>query len=156
MGKKFDNILCGSFRLGMLIPGKSHSRDESRNSQVSIETLDFARVCSFTCVIGVGSPAGGGHRPDPEPFPVNDGTPLPPADDQHSRQWRAHNGRGGTGGSRPGKRNGHRPPEQRAGESPPPPFGRRWTIGRRRRRDGRVTGVKRRAAAGSLAPWCTC
>jgi len=63
MGKKFDNILCGSFRLGMLIPGKSHSRDESRNSQVSIETLDFARGCSFTWVIGVGSPAGGGGSP---------------------------------------------------------------------------------------------
>ena len=28
----------------MLIPGKSHSRDKSRNSRVSIETLDFARV----------------------------------------------------------------------------------------------------------------
>jgi len=42
----------------MLIPGKSHSRDESHNSRVSIETLDFARVRTFTCVIGVGSPAG--------------------------------------------------------------------------------------------------
>ena len=42
----------------MLIPGKSHSRVESRNSRVSIETLHFARVCTFTCVIGVGSPAG--------------------------------------------------------------------------------------------------
>jgi len=28
----------------MLIPGKSHSRVESRNSQVSIETLDFTQV----------------------------------------------------------------------------------------------------------------
>jgi len=69
MGKKFDNILCGSFRLGMLIPGKSHSRDESRNSQVSIETLDFARVRSFTCVIGVGSPAGGGSPTGPGAVP---------------------------------------------------------------------------------------
>ena len=43
---------------GMLIPGKSHSRDESHNSRVSIETLDFARVRTFTRVIGVGSPAG--------------------------------------------------------------------------------------------------
>ena len=42
----------------MLIPGKSHSRDDSHNSRVSIETLDFARVRTFTCVIGVGSPAG--------------------------------------------------------------------------------------------------
>jgi len=39
----------------MLIPGKSHSRDESCNSQVSIETFDFARVRIFTCVIRVGS-----------------------------------------------------------------------------------------------------
>ena len=46
------------YKLGMLIPGKSHSRDESRNSRVLIETIDFARVRTFTCVIGVGSPAG--------------------------------------------------------------------------------------------------
>jgi len=50
-------------------------------------------------VIGVGSPAGarrGGrnHRPDPAPFPADDGTPSPPADDQHRRQWRAPMGRG--------------------------------------------------------------
>jgi len=42
--------------VGMLIPGKSHSRIESRNSRVSIDTLDFDRVPTFTCVIGVGSP----------------------------------------------------------------------------------------------------
>jgi len=85
----------------MLISGKSHSRDESRNSWVSI---DFARVRNFTCVIGVGSPAEarrgrGDHRPYPAPFPADDGTPSPPADDLHSRQWRAQNGRGeGYGG----------------------------------------------------------
>jgi len=49
-------------------------------------------------MIGVGSPAGarrgrGDHRPDPAPFPTDDGTPTPPADDQHSRQWHAQNGR---------------------------------------------------------------
>jgi len=54
---------------------------------------------TITCVIGVGSPAGarrgrGDHRLDPAPFPADDGTPSPPADDQHSRQWRAQNGRG--------------------------------------------------------------
>jgi len=58
-------------QLRMLIPGKSHSRDESRNSWVLIETLDFARVRTFTCVIGVGSPAGarrgGDRQPDPAP-----------------------------------------------------------------------------------------
>jgi len=95
----------------MLIPGKSHSRDESRNSRVSIETLDFARVRTFTCVIRVGSPVGvqrgrGDHRLDPASFPTDDGTPSPPAGDQHSRQWRAQNGRGGYGGVRPGKCNG--------------------------------------------------
>jgi len=33
--------------LGMLIPRKSHSRAESRNSWVSIDTLDFAQVRTF-------------------------------------------------------------------------------------------------------------
>jgi len=50
----------------MLIRGKSHSRDESRNSRVSIKTLSFARIGTFTCVIGVGSPVGareGGRSP---------------------------------------------------------------------------------------------
>jgi len=42
---------------------------------------------------------------------------------------------------------------RRAGESPPPAVGRRWTIGLRRGRDGHV---KRRAAVGSPAPWRTC
>jgi len=89
----------------MLIPGRSHSRVDSRNSRVSIKTLDFARVRTFTSVIGVGSPAGarrgrGDHQLDPAPFPVDAGTPLAPAEDQHSRQWRAQNGRGGYGGER--------------------------------------------------------
>ena len=50
----------------MLIRGKSHSWDESRNSRVSIKTLSFARIGTFTCVIGVGSPVGareGGRSP---------------------------------------------------------------------------------------------
>ena len=51
----------------MLISGKSHSWAESRNFWVSVETLDFARVCTFTGVIAVGSPAearrGGGRLP---------------------------------------------------------------------------------------------
>ena len=54
----------------------------------SRSTLDFARVRTFTSVIRVGSPVGamggGDHRPDPAPFLVDDGTPSPPADDQHS------------------------------------------------------------------------
>jgi len=103
----YDGIVCDvpitnllQSEIGMLIPGKSHSWDESRNSRVSIETLDFAQVRTSTCMIGVGSPAGarrggGDHRPDPAPFPADDGTLSPPAADQHSRQWRTQNGRVG-------------------------------------------------------------
>ena len=41
--------------------------------------INFARVCTFTWAIGVGSPAGarrgrGDHRPDPAPLPADDGT----------------------------------------------------------------------------------
>ena len=42
------NYPTARFQLGMLIPGKSLSRDESRNSRVSTETLDFAWVRTFT------------------------------------------------------------------------------------------------------------
>ena len=70
----------------MLIPGESHSRDESRNSRVLIESVDFALVCTFSCVIGVGSPAGArmgegaiAGRP-PTLFQADDGT-LSPTDD---------------------------------------------------------------------------
>jgi len=56
----------------------------------------------------------------------------------------------GMGGARPGKRNGHRPPDDGPGNHhlPPLPVGRRWTIGRRRGRDGRVKrpGLRRRGA----------
>ena len=44
-----------------------------------------------------GARRGGDHRSDPAPFPADDGTPTPPADDQHSRQWHTQNGRGDTG-----------------------------------------------------------
>ena len=104
--------------LGMLIPGKWHSRDESLNSRVSIETLDFARVSTFTCVIGVGSLAEARRgRGDHWLDPADDGTPSPPADDRHSGQWRTQNGRGkGTG--------------ERDRGSATAIVGRCWTIGR--------------------------
>ena len=92
--------------------------------------VDFARVRTFTCMIGVGSPAGarrGCHRPDPAPFPADDGTPTPPADDQHSRQWRAQNG-GGLRRSVTGE--AQRPSAPRTtgqGITASPPVGRRWT-----------------------------
>ena len=114
----------------MLIPGKSHSRDESRNSRVSIETLDFARVRTFTCMIGVGSLAGreggrGDHQPDPAPFPADYGTPSPPADINIAvsgyvgyapktagvRVW----------GSATGEAQWPSATERQAGKSPPPP-----------------------------------
>jgi len=43
-----------------------------------------------------------------------------------------------TGGARPGKHNGYQPPDDGPGESPPPPVGRRWTIGRHHGWDGRM------------------
>ena len=49
-------------------------------------------------IAGGGAKGGGDYRPDPAPFPANDGTPSPPADDRHSGRWRTQNGRGeGTG-----------------------------------------------------------
>jgi len=48
--------LAACFKVGLLIPGKLHSRVESRDSRVSFETLDFARVHT-SGVIGVGSSA---------------------------------------------------------------------------------------------------
>ena len=120
--------------------------------------VDFARVLTFTCVIGVGSLAGarrgeGRSSADPAPFPADDGTPSAPADDQHSRQWCAQNGRGRVRGSATGKVQRPSAPRRRVVESPPPP--RRTPLDNRStsRGDGRV---KRRAVAGSPAPWRTC
>ena len=139
----------------MLIPGKSRSRDESRNSRVSIETLDVARVRSFTCVIGVGSSAGGitgwtRRRSRPMTGPhrrlrtINIAGSVAPK--TAGGRVRGDRDRGSATAIGP-------PPERRARESPPQPVGRRWTISGRRGRDWRV---KRWAAAGSPAPWHTC
>jgi len=124
----------------MLIHGKSHSRDKSGNSRVSIETPNFARVRTFTCVIGVGSTAGreGGGAITGQTG-RHSGTPSPPA--------------GRVRGERDqGSAMAIDPRTMRRGITASP-VGRHWTIGQRRGRDGRV---KRRAAAGSPAPWCTC
>jgi len=148
--------LLGS-SLGMLIPGKPHSRDKSRNSGVSIETLDFARVHTFTCVIGVGSPAGarrgGGAITGWTRRRSRLMTGSPPAGDQHSPQMRTQNGRGRVRGECDRGRATAIGPRRWAGESPPPPVGRRKTVGQRCGRDGHV---KRRAVAGSPVPWRTC
>ena len=97
----------------------------------------------------------GDHRPDPAPFPADDGTPsrlrtINIASSCALKTVRVE----GTGGARPGKCNGHRPADDAPGNHRlPPPVGHRWTIGRRRGGNGRV---KRWAAAASLAPWRTC
>ena len=60
---------------------------------------------------------GGDNRPDPAPFPADDGTPSMLADDRHSGQWHTQNGRG------EGYGEAQRPsaPGQWPRESPPPP-----------------------------------
>jgi len=90
----------------------------------------------------------GNRRPDPAPFPANDGTPSLPADDRHSGRWRDQNCRGRVRGERDrGTVMAISPRTTGRGiTAPPSPLGCHWTIGRRRRRIGRV---KRRAAAGS-------
>jgi len=92
--------------------------------------IDFARVRTFTWVIGVGSPAGvrrgrGDYRPDPAPFP----------DDQHRPAVACSKRSGGRyRGSATGEVQRLSARGRRAGESPPPrpPVGHRWTISRRR------------------------
>jgi len=105
-------------KVWMLIPGKSHFRVNSRNSWVSIETLDFARV---SCVIGVGSPRCEGGRSPARPGAV----PGRWWDPIAACGWstlrvvlRPKRPGEGTGGARPGKRNGH---QSRGITAPPPP-----------------------------------
>jgi len=77
----------------MLIPGKSQFPGLDRDSRFRPSTYFYLRGPPVGARMG-----GGDHRSDPAPFPADDGTPSPPADDQHSRQWRAQNDRGeGTG-----------------------------------------------------------
>jgi len=112
--------------LGMLIPGKSHSWVDSRNSRVSIETLDFARVHTFPTAGGGTKGVRGVIAGRPQtPFLANAGTPSPLTDDRHSWRWRARtsqNGRGGYRWSEMGEMQWPSAPAGRwAGESPPPP-----------------------------------
>jgi len=115
----------------MLIPGKSHSRVESRNSRVSIETLNFTRVrrptfywCDRSWIAGRDAKAGGGVIASQSPtlFPADEGTQ---SNDRHSGQWGAQNvakrpGEGATGKARLGKHNDRSVLGQGAGESSPP------------------------------------
>jgi len=118
--------------------------------------IGFARVHTFTCVIGVGSPAGarrekGNHRGQRRFRPMTG----------FHRRLRTINIAGScmlkTVGARvlgESDRGSASSPGRRAGESPPPPP-RRTPLDNRAtsRGDGRV---KRRAAAGSSAPGRTC
>jgi len=88
-------------------------------------------------------------------FPAADGTPSAPADDQHSRQWCAQNSRGRVRGSATGEVQRPSAPGRLAGESPPPPP-RRTPLDNRSTSRGGDGCVKRRAVAGSPAPWRTC
>ena len=60
-------------KVGMLIPGKLHSRVETRNSRVSTETFDFARVRTIYQLdrswITGGDARGGDRRPAPDAVP---------------------------------------------------------------------------------------
>ena len=127
--------------------------------------IDFARVRTFTWVIGVGSPAGarrgrGDHRPDPAPFPADDRTPSRLRTINTAGSCALKTVRGRVRGESDRGSATAIGPRTTGRESPPPPLSRRmrWTIGRRRGRmhGGEDARVKRRAAAASPLPWRTC
>ena len=112
----------------MLIPGKSHSRVNSRNSQVSIETFDFTRVGTFTGMIWAGSPAGakGGGQAiagrSPTLFPANVATPsIDTAGSGASETSQKRLGEGATGECDQGSAMADRPLDDGTGNRRPPP-----------------------------------
>jgi len=145
----------------MLIPGKSHSQVERCYSQVSIETLDFARVRNFcrrrrdrSWITsgarngeGEGRSGAGWRSSLPLRAPANDLTPITLTSDArpYRRVWTIDwqravarpKRRKTAGGAWPGKCNGHWPLDNRPTS----------------RADG---SVKQRAAVWSLVPWHTC
>ena len=134
----------------MIIPGKSHSRVESCNSWVLIETLNFPRVCTFYWCdrswIATGAWRRGRSPAVPNAVPgrcqdpidiVGGGTPKTA-------------GEGAKVGALPGKRNGRSAP---GWWIMPGPVRCSWTTGRCRRLDG---CAKLQAVAASLALWRTC
>jgi len=110
--------------------------------------VDFARVRTLPAWSELDRRRGreggrGDHRTDPAPFPADDGTPTPPADDQHSRQWHAQNGWGVPGELDRGSTTtiGPRTTGRRITASP---VGRRWTRegwAREMASRGRVSGA---------------
>jgi len=108
----------------MLIPGKSHSRVVSRNSRVSIETLNSARVCTFyqrdrSWITGVGA-RGGGRRPVPDTVPGQCGDPI------DRSTYRAvvcpKHRKTAVGGGDQGSAMADRPPDGGLGNRRPPPL----------------------------------
>ena len=111
----------------MLIPGKSHSWVERRNSRVSIETPDFAQVCTFYRRDRSQIASGGAKGYPIAAYDIAGG----------SAPERRKKAGGGYGGSMTGEVQWPSAHGQRTGELPPPPIvGRRWTIGRRHGRMG--------------------
>ena len=120
--------IISQFGLGVLIAGKMYSRVESRNSRVSIKTLNLARVRTFyqhdrSWIAGKGAKGRwtiAGRGWSPTLFPADAGTP---SIDWHSRRWEDRNAtkqleEGATGGARPGKCNGQSASGWQAGELP--------------------------------------
>jgi len=129
----------------MLIPRKSHSRVESHNSRVSIQTLDFTRVHTFyrhdrSWIAGRDAKGGGGRSPaGPQRcyqmmLGPHRSIDIAGGDAPKTSQ----NGRGGLQGSTTGEAQwmiGPRTTDRGiAVPHLPPPVRRRWTIGRRRGR----------------------
>ena len=123
----WEEVDYGGCILGMLIPEKWHSRVESHNSWVSIET--WFRPSTYLLLAWLESDRRWGREGgrvvmasrSQTPFPADAGTLTLLADDQHSRWWRAQTSQNGQGecaqGSamaispwwRPGNRRPHAP-----------------------------------------------
>ena len=77
-------------RLGMLIPGKLHSRVKRWNSWVSIKTVDFARVCTFWVSLKDDGPTGkttGQRGSDPSAYRLSKRWRADGSDDGPERKW---------------------------------------------------------------------
>jgi len=128
----------------MLISGKLHSRVKSRNSRASVETLDFAQVCTFfrrdRSWIASGGTRGGDRRLVPDAVPSRCGDPIDRSTWQAvARPKRHKTARGGGGG--------------RAWESLSPPCRMPLDNWSTSQEDG---CAKLWTAAVSPAPWHTC
>ena len=129
----------------MLISGKLHSQVKSRNSRASVETLDFAQVCTFfrrdrSWIASGGTKGGAIAGWYPMLFPADAGTP---SIDRHGRRLHARNVT-----KRPGEG-----AEDGPGNHCPPPCRMPLDNWSTSQEDG---CAKLWAAAVSPAPWHTC